>query len=48
MDLFLVTIRYGTEEWDQYVPAHNEGEAIRIAKNTLPGRVKRWASVFVG
>lgn len=48
MNLFLVSIRYGTEEWDQYIPARTEEEAIRIAKNTLPGRVKRWASVFVG
>lgn len=48
MDLFLVSIRYGTEEWEQYVPARTEAEAIRVAKDTLPGRVRRWANVFIG
>jgi len=46
MDLFLITIRYGSEETEQYIPARSHAEAIKIAKATLSGRVLRWASVF--
>lgn len=46
MDLFLITTRYGGNETEQYVPARSLEEAIEIAKRTLPGRVRRWATVF--
>ena len=45
---YLVTIKYGNNEREEYVEANDEQKAIAIVKASLKGQERRWATVFVG
>lgn len=46
MNLWLITIKYGGNESEVYIPATSADEAIKIAKSRMTGQVRRWATVF--